>query len=703
MKKIKLHILLLLLFALSDLLAQTDSSAFDSTIIDRFDTASEVVISGTKTFKRKTESALIVNVLDKITLQNVQACNLSEGLKFMPGLRVETDCQTCNYTQLRMNGLQGGYSQLLINGRPIFSPLMGLYGMEQIPVSMIDKIEVLKGAGSSLYGSNAIGGTVNIITKIPEKNFYELNAFFQSINLKTADFNLSANGSIVNKNSTAGLSFFFNRRDRNFYDANADNFSEIPQINSTALGFNTFFKPFDNHKLELSLNYINEYRLGGEMLKKPVYLLEQAEERLHNIWTGSLDYRFDFNQSRTAIVFYTAFQNTGRSHYTGIIPDDANSLQLHLKRPPYGATANLTWQSGLQFNHKLDNFLNGKNLISLGVEYLADKVVDSIPSYNYLIDQNSKNLGLFAQSDWDIIKKLNVLVGLRMDKHNFVDHVQLNPRIAFLYKIKRNLQFRISYGTGFRAPQAFDTDMHLAFASGGISRIRLSENLKPERSQSVSGSVNYDKISENWILGFTLEAFYTDLKNAFALENIGIDSIGEVFEKRNKNNAAVRGLTLELRLSWLNKLKLETGFTLQNSEFSELIAYSDNTAPLKQFLRTPNDYGFANLDIMPFENLKININYVYTGSMKLLHFKSDGITSNDEISISKPFSELNLKISYSFQLKKLNNLLDCYIGLKNILDDFQKDFDSGKNRDSNYIYGPNLPRTFFIGFNLKMN
>ena len=112
----------------------------------------EVVITGTKTFKRQTNSPIIVNVLNSQALDDVQACNLSEGLKFQPGLRVETDCQTCNYTQLRMNGLAGGYSQILINGRPIFSPLTGLYGMEQLPVNMIDKIEVVRGGGSSLYG-----------------------------------------------------------------------------------------------------------------------------------------------------------------------------------------------------------------------------------------------------------------------------------------------------------------------------------------------------------------------------------------------------------------------------------------------------------------------------------------------------------------------------------------------------------------------
>ena len=100
---------------------------------DNLNLLDEIVLTGSKTNKRQTNSPVIVGIINSKTLNNVQACNLSEGLRFQPGLRVETNCQTCNYTQLRMNGLAGGYSQILINGRPIFSPLTGLYGLEQLP------------------------------------------------------------------------------------------------------------------------------------------------------------------------------------------------------------------------------------------------------------------------------------------------------------------------------------------------------------------------------------------------------------------------------------------------------------------------------------------------------------------------------------------------------------------------------------------
>jgi len=193
-------------------------------------TLEQVVVTGTKTFKRQTESAVIVNVLDSKSLQNIQACNISEGLRFQPGLRVETDCQTCNYTQLRMNGLGGSYSQILINGRPIFSPLTGLYGMEQIPSNMVERIEVVRGGGSALYGSSAIGGTVNIITRIPTDNSYDFSTLTQSTNGGGSDNILNGNLTMLTHKRNAGAAIFVNRRHRQAYDPNDDNFTELPLL-----------------------------------------------------------------------------------------------------------------------------------------------------------------------------------------------------------------------------------------------------------------------------------------------------------------------------------------------------------------------------------------------------------------------------------------------------------------------------------------
>jgi len=658
----------------------------------------EVVVTGTKTFKRQTKSAVIVNVVDRKTLDNVQACSLSEGLKFQPGLRVETDCQTCNYTQLRMNGLGGGYSQILINGRPIFSPLTGLYGLEQIPVNMIDKIEVIRGGGSSLYGSSAIGGTVNVLTKIPSESSFSVNTSYQSINASANDIMLSANANIVNSHKNSGVSFYMNRREREAYDHNEDNFSEIPEIKNTSIGLGAFFLPTEDQKIEFSLSHLNEYRYGGEMVEKPAYLALQSEERTHNVLMSSLDYQINFNNDKSNFIAYTALQHTGRDHYTGIVPDeeDKEAYELHLSAPPYGTSVTSTLQGGIQLNHNLEDFINGSNVLTFGAEYLVDDTYDEITAYNYLIDQTTKDLGLFAQSDWEILPSLNLLSGIRLDKHNLVDRILVSPRVSLLYKQGNNTQIRASYGTGFRAPQAFDTDLHIAFSGGGISRVMLDENLQEETSQSFNASINYDKPTESWVAGFTLEGFYTKLNDAFTLVPIGEDAFGEVFEKRNDQGAIVQGSTLELRANYNRKLQLETGVTVQSSQFEKPVQYIDEVEGIRDFIRTPNSYGFANLSYKPTQSITANINYVYTGDMIVPHFAGAPNQLIDELVTTSPFSNVSTKVSYRLPLKS-NNSLELYTGVKNLFNSYQETFDIGKNRDSNFVFGPSQPRTFFVG------
>lgn len=673
-----------------DLSLEVDQSFFD-----------QVVVTGTKTFQRKTNSPVIVNVLTKQAMDNVQACNLSEGLKFQPGLRVETDCQTCNYTQLRMNGMAGGYSQILINGRPIFSPLTGLYGLEQLPANMIERIEVIRGGGSTLYGSSAIAGTVNVITRLPEKNTYELNYFYQNINGRANDHNITGNASVVSKKKNAGISFFINHREREMYDHNGDNFSEAPQIENSALGTNFFLLPSKNQKIELSLSHISEYRYGGEMVNKPAYLTQQSEERTHYVWMGSADYQLKFNDGKTSLISYLAWQNTQRDHYTGILPDEDEALQAHFENPPYGTSLTTTYQGGFQLDHELSQFLRGSNVLTLGGEYVVDDVFDEIDAYRYLVDQTSRDLGIFLQSDWKILPSLNLLSGIRMDRHNLVDRLIFSPRASLLYKLGSSTQFRLNYGTGFRAPQAFDADLHIAFAGGGVSRVVLSPDLHHESSESLSASVNYDKVATNYIAGFTLEAFHTRLRDAFYREPLGEDSFGEVFEKRNGPGASVQGFTLELRANYDQKAQLEAGFTLQESLYKEAVQIIDQAPSTREFMRTPNDYGFATLTFTPNQRFKTILNMVYTGRMKVPHLAGAPGQPTDEIITSPPFTELNIKAAYTFPIERLQSGIEIYGGIKNILNAYQDNFDTGKNRDSNFVYGPALPRMVYLGVKVR--
>lgn len=683
----------------------------------------ELVVTGTKTFQRKTQAPVIVNVLGKSTLKAVDATNIAEGLNFQPGLRVETDCQTCNYTQLRMNGLGGSYSQILMNSRPIFSPLIGLYGLEQIPANMVERIEVVRGGGSALYGSSAIGGTVNVITQIPQSNSYDMSYAYHSINGRANDNVLNGNISMVNKNRNVGAVLFVSHRDREQYDHEGltllpdgtykkerDNYSELPQLRNNTFGANLFYKPTDNQKLELNFTSMYEYRYGGEMTDKLAHLAKQSEERIHHILMGGLDYEISFN-NLTSLNAYFAAQQTDRDHYTGLYPEAyeydteaefEDALFEHLSNPPYGKTDNTTLQGGVNVNHNLTNFLSGTNMLTSGVEYLYDEVVDSIPQYNYEIDQQSKNLGVFLQSDWKINREFTLLTGVRGDKHNFLDNPIVSPRVSLLYRLKEYTQFRGTWGTGFRAPQAFDSDLHIAFAGGGVSRISLDPDLEAERSNSVSGSVNYDRPSERFIFGFTLEGFYTQLKEAFYLHPMGSDDRGELFEKRNGPTAVVKGVTIEGRANYNKVAQIEAGYTVQSSKFKEAITHFDEIPEGKRdFMRSPNQYGYAVFTVTPSKSFTASLSGTYTGSMLLAKFSPNEDWAPNEYRKSSRFAELNLKLGYTLPVEMVSSAVELFGGVKNITNYFQSDGDNYKYRDSDYMYGPAQPRTFYVGVRLK--
>ncbi|TLX74037.1 TonB-dependent receptor [Labilibacter sediminis] len=654
-----------------------------------------IVVTGTKTFKRKTESPVIVNVMEGKQLERIQAGTLSEGLSFQPGLRLEIDCQTCNYTQLRMNGLGGGYSQILINSRPVFSPLTGLYGLEQIPTNMIERIEVVRGGASALYGAGAIGGTVNVITKTPDRASFAVNMSSGIINGDANDFQLNANTSMVTDRRNAGLSLFASHRNRDSYDHNDDGFSEMAHLKNNSFGLNAFILPSANQKIEFSLSSMYEYRYGGNKEDGPAFLADQSEERTHNVLIGGIDYSINFNNNLSSFAAFVAAQKTDRDHYTGIMPDedDQPAYDEHFKNPPYGDTDNQTYIGGVQVNHLLTNFITGKNNLTFGTEYTYDYVNDEIEAYDYLIDQETRNMGYYLQSDWAISRSFTLLTGVRADYHNMVDDLIFSPRISALYK-HQNWQFRSSWSTGFRPPQAFDADMHIAFSGGGIQRTELDSNLKEERSRSASASINYDYPSEHFIWGFTLEGFHTYLKDAFVNEEETDEQGNSVLIKRNGGNSTVQGGTFEIRGNYDRRVQLEAGFTIQTSRYDQAVEWSENNQGEKDYLRTPEEYGYYTLSFTPRSGFSAALSGIYTGSMLVPHY------GRDELFKSPDFFENNIKLSYEFSWLEKGVGFELYGGVQNIFNQYQDDFDTGKNRDSGYIYGPSRPRTVFFGLKL---
>ena len=224
-------------------------------------TMDQVVVSASRSERLKREAPSLVSVLDADLFEQAGAQTLAGGLTFQPGVRVENTCQNCGFPQVRINGLDGHYSQILMNSRPVFSALAGVYGLEQIPANMIDRVEVMRGGGSALFGSSAIGGTVNIITRDPVVNYAEVSHSLASIGISgSLDNNTTLNASVVNDNNRIGLFVYGQNRSRDGYDHNGDGFTEVAQLKTQTMGARAFLPTSDNTKLTVEYHGTHEYR-----------------------------------------------------------------------------------------------------------------------------------------------------------------------------------------------------------------------------------------------------------------------------------------------------------------------------------------------------------------------------------------------------------------------------------------------------------
>ena len=200
----------------------SSGKAFDLKVVLESDILglNEVVVSANRYETSRKEAPVSVSVIGQKLFNATQSQTLAEGLNFQSGIRVETNCQNCGFTQVRLNGLEGPYTQILLNSRPLFSSLIGVYGLEMIPTYMIDRVEVVKSGGSALFGSNAIAGTINVITKEPVLNTWEWRSNYASIGGQANDWNNSLNGAYVSNDLNFGLTGFLTQKSREAFHDN---------------------------------------------------------------------------------------------------------------------------------------------------------------------------------------------------------------------------------------------------------------------------------------------------------------------------------------------------------------------------------------------------------------------------------------------------------------------------------------------------
>lgn len=747
----------------------------------------EIVVTADRHETLRRLAPTVVGVISQKVFAQTNSHNLLQGLSFQPGLRVENNCQNCGFNQVRINGLEGKYSQILIDSRPVFSALAGIYGLEQIPTNMIERIEVVRGGGSALYGSSAIGGVINLITKNPTGNSASIIESLSFTGLSKPDNNLSFNASVLSSDSRAGAIFFGQSRYRTDWDANGDGFCELGRLDSRSFGTRSFFKINSFSQLTGEVHTIQEHRRGGDNLDYPDQVAQLSERLDHSIYSGNLKFEAFTPNLKHHFSAYASAQNVKRNSYYGGVGDWSelgknggtvgigNPLSPEHYGSNFGVTKGFTFNSGIQYTFDMERFLFMPAQLLAGVEHTYDTLSDTTPirEWEPSLDENKKPVkdknGKFVSAFPPINQKINIfsqilqlewknemfsfLLGGRLDEHSLVKKPIFSPRTTFRYNPIRDINLRLSYAKGFRAPQIFDEELHVGFANGEQKKIVNDPNLRPEESHAITVSAdmygNWGEVKTN----FLIEGFYNRITNIFVdKETEKIVQGFRYYERTNSEGALVYGVNLEGRLVW-QMLQLQAGMSLVSHKYDNPVAWgeyvtttdgkslAEGSMPLvedgavvnasqesKQMMRTPNVYGYFTFNIEPVSDFNISLSGNLYGPMQVPHsilygdgaalsdiaakndaekfasyFDRLGVDATDgsrdiridELTTSPVMAEFGIKLSYAFPVKATK--LEFNLGMNNIFNAFQKDFDLGANRDSAYIYGPLSPRILFCG------
>ena len=646
-----------------------------------------VIVSATRSETTRKMSPTLVNVVGMDVYNKTNSTTVAQGLAFQPGVRVENNCQNCGFQQVRINGLDGQYTQILIDSRPIFSALAGVYGIEQLPANMVDRVEVMRGGGSALFGSSAIAGTINIITKEPVRNSASVSHTTTSIGGTSAMHNTTdINASIVSEDNKLGIAVFGQNTEKDAWDANGDGFTELSRISGQTIGFRGYVKTGLYSKVTAEYHHLQEFRRGGDNLHLPPHEAMIAEQTEHGINTGGVKFDVFSKDNKHRFNTFASIQHIARDSYYGA-GMDPNA---------YGKTDDLTWVGGAQYIYRMAECLFMPSDLTVGLEYNEDYLQDNMWGYDRVTDQTVRIVSAYAQNEWKN-SRWGLLIGGRLDKHNLIKKVIFSPRANLRFNPTENINLRASYSYGFRAPQAFDEDLHIDNVGGTVSMIRLADDLQVEKSQSISVSADIYHSWGDWQGNVLVEGFFTDLDDVFALKELGFENGVLIKERHNESGARVFGANLEGKIAWRNVFQLQAGLTKQSSNYKEARSWSDDVEATRKMFRTPDLHGYMTASYNPLKDLTLSLTGTYTGSMLIEHHA--GMIEKNLTVETPGFWDMGFKTAYDLKMHG-NVSLQLNAGVQNIFNSFQDDFDSGADRDSGYIYGPTLPRTIFFGVKL---
>ena len=647
----------------------------------------EVVISGTLKPVSKLNSPVPVEVYTKDFFIANPSPSVFESIGIINGVRPQLNCNICNTGDIHINGQEGSYTMVLIDGLPIVSGLSTVYGLTGIPQSLIEQIEIVKGPASTLYGSEAIGGLINLITKVPENTS---KFSFDTFGSGWGEFNtdLGYKYNLNNKSQgIVGINYF---NYSNPIDNNDDGFTDLTLVDRISI----FNKINIRNKLSIAIRFVYEDRWGGEMNWNKNF---RGGDNIYgeSIFTKRIELfgKYTFNEN---LFFQFSFNNHNQNSIYGKTIFDANQSI---------GFSQLIWNK----NFKSNDFIIG---IAYRYTHYDD---DTTATYNENLMSNQAEItnlpGLFIQDEIKIGEYNSLLVGFRYDYNSIHGNI-FTPRLN--YKIlnkKKSSTLRLSIGSGYRIARVFTED-HAALT--GAREVVFLDDLNPEKSWNTN--INFVKkiyAKQGYIINFDSSIFWTEFSNKI-IPDYDTNPNQIIYNNLN-GKSIIQGASVNFNSVFNNGLRMNIGATYIDSsiiengiEFTPYL--TESFQGVWKIEKGFNDSGF-----------KIDFTGNIVGKMRLPRLGV--LDPRDEY--SPVFSIMNLQLT-----KAINNNYEFYGGIKNILDftpaknsiarpfdpfDREVIFDNNGNAtsslgnpyaltfDPSYVYASNQGRRFFVGMRWKIN
>ncbi len=644
-----------------------------------------VVVSATMKEVSKDASPIPVEIYTARFFQKNATPNLFEALTIVNGVRPQLNCNVCGTGDIQINGMPGPYTMVTIDGMPIVSGLATVYALSGIPNGMIERVEVVKGPAGALYGSEAMGGLVNIITK---SALTAPSVFVDAFGTSIGEYNLdgAVSGRLGKVHTMLGVNYFaFNRR----LDINGDNFTDMTLQNRISLFNKWNFERKNNYEAALAARYVYEDRWGGQL---------QWEPR----WRGTDSV---YGES----IYTNRVEITGRYQLPIVsrrIVLDA-SWNLHDQNSMYGNTPYLGHQQVAFGQLTTDLPLGRRHDALLGLALRYTYYDDNTPAT--ATPDGTENLpsqmwlpGIFVQDEWTLNARQRLLLGLRYD-YNSAHGSILTPRLSWKWSRNPQHALRFTAGSGFRVANIFTED-HAALT--GAREVVIAPNLRPERSWN--GNLNYSRKffpKKVGFIGMDVSLFYTYFINQI-IPDYDTDPNKIIYNNLN-GHAVSSGLSVNWDFNFVSGLKVTAGATLM-----EVYRVEDGER-FAQLYAPPLSGTWA--VTYPFARWGLTLDYTgnFTSPMRL------PVLPNDYRSEYSPwFSIHNVQVTWkpeaAFKTRETFHGVQVYLGVKNLFgffprgevimrafDPFDKHVDidnpNGYTFDPTYIYAPIQRQRVLLG------